>query len=259
MSIEIQDLCFGYTQRHPVLSHLSCKMEGGKVTTIIGSNGTGKTTLLRCMLALLPYQGNILINGKEIRQLERKRLSQLMAYVPQKCHVSYNYEAIEMVMMGSSARLGRYGIPGEKEKKEAMEAMEKVGISDLAHHLFWEISGGEQQLVLIARSLMQRARTLLMDEPVSSLDFANQVRVLRGIRNLATEGYCIILTSHNPDQAYRISDHIIAMKDGSILMQGCPKQIINASLVTQLYGIDAKVFSLADDTIRICIPEEEHT
>lgn len=257
MSIEIKDLCFGYQKDRLILDHLCLAMEDGKVSTIIGSNGAGKTTLLRCMLGLLPYQGAISISGRDMRTCTRQQLSLLMAYVPQKCNVTYNYESIEMVMMGSSGRIGRYASPGKKEEKEAMEAMEKIGIASLAHRLFWEISGGEQQLVLIARSLMQRARTLLLDEPVSSLDFANQARVLGGIKALACEGYCVILTSHNPDQTFRYSDRIVAVKRGSVLCQGTPHEVITAPLIKELYGIATEVYSLKDDAIRICIPKED--
>ncbi len=257
MSIEIEDLSFGYKPGRQILQDITCSMADGQITSVIGSNGTGKTTLLRCMLGLLPYQGRITLSGTDLRTCDRPRLSRLMAYVPQKCNVSYNYEAIEMVMMGASGRIGRYATPGPKEESEALEAMEKIGIASLAHRLFWEISGGEQQLVLVARSLMQGARTLLLDEPVASLDFANQARVLWVIRSLAKDGYCVVLTSHNPDQVFRVSDQVIAMKQGSILRQGKPVEVVTAQLIKELYGIEAEVFSLANDTIRVCIPKED--
>ena len=257
MSIEIEDLSFGYKPERQILHHITCSMADGQITSIIGSNGTGKTTLLRCMLGLLPYQGNITISGGDLKACNRLQLSRLMAYVPQKCNVSYNYETIEMVMMGASGRIGRYATPGKKEETEAMEAMEKIGIASLAHQLFWEISGGEQQLVLVARSLMQGARTLLLDEPVASLDFANQAKVLWVVRALADDGYCVILTSHNPDQVFRFSDQVIAVKQGSVLHQGKPDEVVTAPLIKELYGIETEVFSLADDTIRVCIPKED--
>ena len=209
MSIEIEDLSFGYKPERQILHHITCSMADGQITSIIGSNGTGKTTLLRCMLGLLPYQGNITISGGDLKACNRLQLSRLMAYVPQKCNVSYNYETIEMVMMGASGRIGRYATPGKKEEAEAMEAMEKIGIASLAHQLFWEISGGEQQLVLVARSLMQGARTLLLDEPVTGLDPKITQEMYELIQGLNEEGITIIMISHDVEEAVRYASHIL--------------------------------------------------
>lgn len=255
MNIEIKGLRCSYKNGKPVLKGADFTAEDGKVTVIAGRNGEGKTTLLRCLLGLLPSEGEMSVGGEDPRTWTARRRAQTMAYVPQKCNVSFDYPCIEMVMMGASSRLGTFQTPGRKEEEEAAGCLGAMGIGDLAHHRFWEISGGEQQLVLIARALMQRARTLLLDEPVANLDFGNQVRVMERLQDLSGRGYTVVMTSHNPEQAYLYAQSIAAFKDGRLLLQGPPRDVITEKTIREIYGIDAAVVSLLDDRVRVCVPK----
>jgi len=133
-------------------------------------------------------------------------------------------------------------------------AMEKVGISHLALRCFHRLSGGEQQLVLIARALVQKAPVLMLDEPTANLDFGNQLRVLEQARSLAREGYTVIQTTHHPEQSYLFSDRILTIQKGRVLKEGTPEEVLTEETIRALYGVDVEVVSLYNDNARICIP-----
>ena len=139
----------------------------------------------------------------------------------------------------------------------AYNALERIGIEKLAHRTYTQISGGEQQLVLIARAIAQEARTIIMDEPTSALDYGNTVRVLSCVRQLAREGLSIVQSTHQPDQAFLYSDRTLVINHGSVSAYGCPKEVITKELVSDLYGIDVEVNSLYGDKVRICVPVRE--
>ena len=139
--------------------------------------------------------------------------------------------------------------------KRAEEALQTVGLADLMNRTYTQISGGEQQLVLIARAMAQNARTIIMDEPTSALDYGNTARVLQAVRTLSESGLCIFQSTHNPDQAFLYSDKTLALKDGQVEAFGDPKVVITEKLIKDLYSTDAKIVSLFDDEIRVCIPD----
>ena len=140
--------------------------------------------------------------------------------------------------------------------KIAENALLRLGISHLAQRGYANLSGGERQLVLIARAIAQQAKILLMDEPSASLDFGNRLHVMQTVRNLTKEGYCVIQTTHDPEQAYLYSDKILAMHDGRVLAFGKPKDIFDASLISKLYGVEVEVYNIQNDKLRVCIPKE---
>ena len=133
--------------------------------------------------------------------------------------------------------------------------MEKVGIARLRDRCFHRLSGGEQQLVLIARALVQKAPILMLDEPTANLDFGNQLLVLEQARNLAREGYTVIQTTHHPEQSYMFSDRILAIQSGRVLREGTPAEVLTEDTIQALYGVDVEVVSLYQDNARICIPK----
>jgi iron complex transport system ATP-binding protein len=159
-----------------------------------------------------------------------------------------------MVLMGTSSSISPVTQPGPAEREAAFSALERLGMLDYAERDYMRISGGERQLVLIARALAQRTRTLLMDEPTANLDFGNQMRTLASIRALAEEGYTVIISTHHPEHAYLFSHSILALKGGAVVAQGAPRDILNAELIEQLYGVSTTVEGLCDDAVRVCIP-----
>jgi len=215
----------------------------------------GKSTLFRCILGLLKdYTGKIFLTGKDIKKLSTGEMAKLIAYIPQSHYPSFNYSVFDMVLMGTAVQISSLSSPGKKQIELVNRALDKMGIYHLKERGYMQISGGERQLVLLARALVQEAKILVLDEPTSNLDFGNQIKVMLQIKNLAKEGYTIIQSTHNPDQTFLFSDKIIAMKGGRIIKYGKPDDIISNDLIQSLYDVDVEIQSLYDDKIRVCIP-----
>ena len=237
--LEVRNLSFGYHGAEKVLRGMSFSASSGELVSILGKNGAGKSTLFKCILGLIrDYDGEILIGEENIKNIPPRSLARKVAYIPQSHYHSFNYSVLDMVLMGSASRLGNMGSPGKKEEKEAFSALEKAGVLDLSEKGYAEISGGEQQLVLMARAMMQNARIWILDEPLASLDYGNQIRVLRTLKELAGTGNLILQSIHNPGQAGTYSDRILAVKDGTVIANGRPDGLLTEGLIKELYGAD---------------------
>lgn len=258
MPVIVSNVSFSYgspKKPHHVLQDVSFEVNDGEMVAILGANGVGKSTLFKCILGILKgYEGIIRIDDEDASLMTAKRLSRKIAYIPQIHYPSFNYSVLNMVLMGTGSRMSAMSAPGQKQIKESMDALDKFGIASLAERDYVSLSGGEQQLVLMARALVQSAGIWILDEPVASLDFGNQILVQEQLRKMVAEGYTIIMSSHNPEQTYMYADRIVAMKDGRVLKYGSPKDIMNEELIHELYGIDVKMNSLCEDKIRVCIP-----
>jgi iron complex transport system ATP-binding protein len=200
------------------------------------------------------YTGEILIDGENTRSLTQKQLARKVAYIPQSTAPVFNYTVADVVLMGTTSLTSGFSSPGEKERVYVTQALETLNIQHLRDRMFMNISGGERQLVLVARALAQQAGILFMDEPTANLDYGNQVRVLEQVRRLSGSGYTVIQSTHNPEQAFLYADEVLAVKDGTIAAHGSPNEVMDAGLIRDLYGIEAQVESLMDDRMRVCIP-----
>lgn len=254
MKIEVKNLSFAYDERK-VLDNVSLCAEGGEFVSILGSNGVGKSTLFRCMLGLLSgYSGEVLLDGTEIRKLTVREISEKVAYIPQHSNPAFNYSVEQIILMGTTAGTRAFERPKEAERLRVRDAMKKMGIEHLSQRCFHRLSGGERQLVIIARALAQNAGILMLDEPTSALDFGNQLLVMTRARQLADEGYTVIQTTHNPDQAYLFSDRIVAIKNGAVVKDGTPDEVINDNTISELYNAQAKVVSIENGRYKVCLP-----
>ena len=254
MSIEVRNLSFSYGSR-PVLHDISFSVEKGEFLSILGPNGVGKSTLFRCVLGLLSgYTGQFLVDGVDSRRFTTREAAKHIAYIPQSSHSIFNYSVFDIVLMGRTSGLSTFRSPGKKDVEKCRWALEKIGIAHLADRCFHRLSGGEQQLVLIARALVQDAPVLMLDEPTANLDFGNQILVLEQARSLAREGYTVIQTTHHPEQSYMFSDRILAIQKGRVLTEGPPAQVLTKENMRALYGTDVSIVSLYEDRARICIP-----
>ena len=254
MGIEVKNLSFSYGDR-PVLQDISFSVGEGELLSILGPNGVGKSTLFRCILGLLSgYTGEVLVDGINARSFSVREAAKHIAYIPQSSHPMFNYSVFDIVLMGRTSGLGSFRSPGKADREKCLRALEKIGISHLAGRCFHRLSGGEQQLVLIARALAQDAPILMLDEPTANLDYGNQLRVLEQVRKLAAEGYTVIQTTHNPEQSYLFSDRILAIQNGRVLTQGTPAQVLTAENMEELYQVEVEVVRLYEDRARICVP-----
>ena len=233
--------------RSPLLSGVDLALHPGQVLGLLGPNGVGKTTLFRCLLGLLPVlRGQLTLQGRDIARLDRRQIALAIAYVPQAQSLPFAFSARDIVLMGRSAALGPFSAPGPDDLRRADAALDRLGILHLAARDMTRLSGGQQQMVLIARALAQQAPALVMDEPTASLDLANRARIETLIAELARDGIGIILSTHDPDQAARLADQVILLGAGGVAAQGPMRQVLTASHLSGLYGTPIRREELSD-------------
>lgn len=257
MNLKVEHLRCGYGDRI-VVKDFSLSQEAGRVLCILGPNGVGKTTLFKTILGHLPrLGGSILLDGKEISTMSQKEQARWISYVPQAHQAPFAFSVLDVVTMGRIAHLGFFGSPGRKDTEAAWQVMEMLGIGHLAEQAFSEISGGERQMVLIARALAQQPRFLMMDEPTSNLDFGNQVKVMNAVRKLAAGGLGIIMTTHDPDQVFWCgADVVLMMRDGRIC-SGLAEDIVTEEHMQEAYGVPVLVGQININhqrTSKVCQP-----
>ncbi len=254
MELTIKKLEFSY-HCFPVLKGIDFSFDRGELICVLGKNGAGKSTLFRCMLGLLKgYQGEILIDGKDRRRFSEKELAKRIAYIPQSHDTAFAFSVLDMVMMGTTSSLPRFAGPGKKEKEKAVKALELLNILNLKDCIYGHISGGEQQLVLIARAIAQDAKILIMDEPCSSLDYGNQIRVMGELRTLAEKGYLIVQSTHNPEHVFYFAHKVMVMMDGRIKALGIPEEVMTKELLEAVYDISIEILEDKESGKKMCMP-----
>ena len=250
--LEARGLGYGYPQR-PVGRDLDLALAAGDVLCVLGPNGGGKTTLFRTLLGLLPPQaGAVLLDGQALAAMTRGEVARRAGYVPQGHAPQFAFTVREAVLMGRTSHIGLFAAPGAADRDAAERAIRALGIGELAERLVTELSGGERQLAMIARALAQGARLLVLDEPTASLDFGNQVRVLREIRRLAAEGYAVVFSTHDPGQAFLAASRVLLLAPGGALRQGAPPEVITPENLRTAYGVEVRVAAVGDT--RVCLP-----
>ena len=238
MNLNVRNLSFAYGE-HEVLKDISFDLQPGEFLSVLGPNGVGKSTLFRCVLNLLTtYTGSIASDGVELKTMSRREMSRRIAYIPQINRPAFGYTVLDTVLMGTTRQLSMFAQPGKKQIQDALNALERVGAAQLSRRDFSHLSGGEQQLVLVARAIAQQAEILVMDEPTSALDYGNQLRVLQLVKELAGEGYSVLLSTHNPQHALTFADRILALADGRVAALGKPEEVLTPALVQALYGVN---------------------
>lgn len=258
MIFDVEGGCFSYPSGDGVLNDVSFSVKEGDVMAVLGPNGAGKTTLLRCMMGLLPWRtGCSRLDGRDIRELSAGELWRKVAYVPQAKGMAFSYSAEEMVLLGRSAYVSTIGQPSKADLDSARMAMEIVGISYLRDKPCCRMSGGELQMVLIARALAAEPELLVLDEPESNLDYRNQLIVLDVIEKLARErGICSIFNTHYPAHALRIATK-------SLLMDGCghasfgdSKSIINEEAMRSSFSVNVRIdrINVDSDVFDLVVP-----
>ena len=239
MKFEVREGSFQYTHEKEVLKKVSFSLEGPEILSILGANGAGKTTLLKCMLGLLTWSsGATFLDDVNIKNITHKEFWKRVGYVPQAKKPSFVYSVREMVVLGRNAWLREWQRPGKRDWEKVGEALALLGISHLQNRLCNQISGGEYQLVLIARALAAEPSLLVLDEPESNLDFKNQTIVLEAIRRLCREkGISAILNTHYPEHAIDISQKaLLLMPEGSTVF-GRAEEILREELLEKAFDV----------------------
>jgi iron complex transport system ATP-binding protein len=250
-----RDLAFGFPSRR-VGSDVSFTLAAGESLAILGGNGAGKTTLLRTLLGLLaPLAGRVEIDGVAISSLSAATRAARIAYVPQQHTPAYGFSVTDAVLMGRASHIGMFARPGSHDHAAAREALRALGVDSLGRRPVTEISGGERQLVMIARALAQEASILLLDEPTANLDFGNRVRVLRELDRLRARGMTILFSTHEPDQALAHADRALLLADGRPLVLDTVEHALTAANIERLYNTRVRLVHL-EARRYACVPIE---
>jgi iron complex transport system ATP-binding protein len=234
-------LSIGYEPR-VVATDIDLAVHRGEVLCLLGPNGAGKTTLFKTLLGLIPpLGGEVTIDGRPIGALTRRDLARAMAYVPQAQVMEFAYTVLDLVLMGRTAHLGPFSAPGPRDHVRAHAALAELGIGDLAQADANRISGGQRQLCLVARALAQDAPMLVMDEPTASLDLGNRLLVLSRVRALCAQGYGVIFSTHDPDQARELATAVAVIADGRLAAYGPPEKTVTGPILSAVYGVEVTV------------------
>ncbi len=222
-----------------VLSDLSVSVPQGRLSVLLGPNGVGKSTLFQCIMGSLRHSGRILVDGEAITSWGARRLAQTIAYVPQEHRPTFSFLVRDIVLMGRTPHRGGVFGPGPKDHEVVMKALAELGLLELADRSYLTLSGGQRQLVLIARALSQGARYLLLDEPTASLDLGNQVLVWQTIRRLVDSGRGALVCTHDPNHALWFGDDAVVLEPGGGYDAGPVAEIVTADRASRLYGFRA--------------------
>ncbi len=250
MIFEVKNGTFGYEKR-TILNNISFEVKTGEVMSVLGSNGVGKTTLLKCMMGFLKWQeGQSYVDGIAISEIGSKELWKRIAYVPQAKGSAFSFTALDMVVLGRSAHIGTFKQPQKEDIQIALDAMEEIGILHLKDKLCTKMSGGELQMVLIARALTVFPEMLVLDEPESNLDFKNQLIILDTIKKLSKErNISAIVNTHYPAHALQISDKALMLNRDGTSFYGDAVQVINEKNMKTVFGVNVHVNEYKESNI----------
>ena len=242
MRLKVNKIEFAYNST-PVLENISMELDRSEVLGIVGPNGTGKSTLIRCIDHILkPRQGSILLDEDDITKMKRMEIAKKMGYVPQSTTRVFPASVIDTVLMGRRPHLGWKS--SEEDMDKVLEILELLGIVEFAMRDFNEISGGQQQKVLIARALAQEADILLLDEPTSNLDIRHQLEVMEILKDVVRKnGISAVMAIHDLNLASRYTDRILMMSGGRIFAAGDPASVLTVENIKCAYGVEVLVKS----------------
>ena len=235
MTLTGQGLSIGYSDR-VVGRGLDVTLDAGEVLALLGPNGGGKTTLLKTLLGILPPKaGEVKIDGRSLRALSIRERARRIAYVPQLHTPAFAFTVESVVLMGRTAHGNLFSRPSTADREVAMRVLAQFGIDQLALRPYTMISGGERQLVLLARALAQEPQFIVLDEPTASLDFGNQGKVMREIRALAGSGHGVLFTTHDPNHALRAADRAYLLREGERVAEGRVADVLTRQQLEELY------------------------
>jgi iron complex transport system ATP-binding protein len=221
-----------------ILDNICLDIKAGDNIALLGANGAGKSTLMRLLLGLLtPHAGEVVIDGQPMRSMKRRAVARQIAYVPQSHVPSFPFSVAHIVGQGLLPTMGLGHGPSRDDKTSVQQALTDLGILHLSERPYTELSGGERQLVLIARALVQRANIIILDEPVTGLDYGHQLRLLALLKRLAAQGISILSSTHRPEHALASANRVLVLHDGQLIADGAPHDVIDSALMSRLYQV----------------------
>ncbi|MDR2493120.1 MAG: ABC transporter ATP-binding protein [Coriobacteriales bacterium] len=234
--LEVSGLRTGY-HRKQVVHGIDFTLQRGEFVCVIGANGCGKTTALKAMLGLLRlFGGSVRVAGRETASMAERELARHFAYIPQVHAPPFPFSVADVVLLGRTPYINRLATVSQRDREVAWEALCLLNIEQLAERTYTRLSGGQQQLVLIARALAQQPDVLVMDEPTASLDFGNQQTVLSRMRGLVDAGRSVLMVTHDPGHAFYCADRVLVMREGRLVADGTPREVITTECMEALYG-----------------------
>jgi iron complex transport system ATP-binding protein len=253
MILEVNNLSFHYHNSRTIFHEVSFSVDNGEVLSILGTNGSGKSTLLNCLANLYKLEsGEILLNGQPMSKMNLRDVARVIGYVPQIHTPAYAYTVREFAVMGRTPYIGVFTTPSAEDYRIADEALDRMGIAHLQDKPYTEISGGERQQVTIARVIAQQPQLILLDEPTAHLDYGNQYRVVQMIRQLAAEGYALIMTTHNPEHAIILNGKVAILNREGVLGVGQAAETLSAETLSNLYELSIKTIYDDDAKRNVC-------
>ncbi|WP_054025721.1 ABC transporter ATP-binding protein [Bacillus sp. FJAT-28004] len=260
--ISVENLNFHYpSSDRQIFKDLSFNVNKGETLAILGANGIGKTTFVKCLLGFLEYKsGDIRINGESVKQMSASKYWKLVAYVPQSKSMAFGFTGLEMTVMGLSPHVKMGRLPKKEDYEKSYEQLRKLGIEYLSERNCNKMSGGELQMVLIARALIKNPKILIMDEPESHLDLKNQLKVLNVVEELNAQGeYSIIINTHFPQHAFRIAQSTLLLGKDKFIFDKT-ENVVNTTNLRNYFGINSEILSFeqAEKSYSTILPIDLH-
>lgn len=266
--ISVKNLAFAYDKTN-IFSNINLELHRGELCCLMGPNGCGKSTLLDCILGIhKTCEGEIEVEGKPLSSYKPLQLARKISYVPQIHDRSFPYQVLQIILMGRSAHMKTFETPSSKDERVALDALTSVGIAHLAERPYTQISGGEMQLVMLARALVQETPMIIMDEPTAHLDYKNELIFMETVAKLIENyGVSVLMATHAPNQAFYFENKqtnvkIALMDRGAMYQMGSPKEVLTETTIREIYHIDSKILTDYSDetgTLRQIVPLKSRT
>ena len=253
--VDVQGVNFAYPGHSQVLHDVTFKVQPGELVALLGPNGAGKSTLLNCIMNLLtPQSGSIYLDGRANVRMERREIAQMVAYVQQSVDVTFGYTVRDYAVMGRTPFLKMYMPPSADDYAIVDDALERLGVGHLSQRVYSELSGGQRQLIDVARAIVQQPRLILFDEPTSALDYGNQIKVLKMVDELSrADGFAAVMTTHNPDHPILLDSSVCLLGRDGRLRKGSVDEIMQEDILEEVYQAKLIIRDVADAGRRVCM------